>query len=58
MTMRHRPQCRRKLAPYQVQLLRQMRKEGFTRSFLSKLFNLSPNAVQDILSHSTYRDIK
>jgi hypothetical protein len=58
MTMRPRPQCRRKLAPYQVQRLREMRRQGFTRSFLSKLFNLSPNAVQDILSYSTYRDIK
>jgi hypothetical protein len=46
------------LQPYQVHRLREMRREGFPRSFLSKLFNLSPNAVQDILSFSTYRDIK
>jgi hypothetical protein len=58
MTMRPRPQCRRKLAPYQVQRLREMRRQGFPRKFLVKLFNLSPNAVQDILSFSTYRDIK
>jgi predicted transcriptional regulator len=58
MTMRPRPQCQRKLWPYQVRLLRQMRKEGFTRSFLAELFGLSPNAVQHILSFSTYRDIK
>lgn len=57
MTMKARPQCRRKLQPYQVRRLRQMHREGFTRWFLSRLFGLSLNAVQDILSFSTYKDI-
>ena len=48
----------RKLQPYQVVLLRQMRREGFTRPFLARLFGISKNGIQQLLAHSTYRDIK
>lgn len=58
MTMKARPQCRRKLQPYQVRLIRQMRKEGFSRWFLAELFGISLNALQDILSFSTYKDVR
>jgi hypothetical protein len=35
-----------------------MRGQGFSRAFLAMRFGISPNAVQDILSFSTYKDIK
>ena len=47
----------RKLQPYQVVLIRQMKREGFRRRYLAKLFGVSKNAVHQILSHSTYKDI-
>jgi lambda repressor-like predicted transcriptional regulator len=48
----------RKLQPYQVVLLRQMRREGFTRPFLSRLFGLSLNSLHQILARSTYKDVR
>lgn len=54
--MRYSP--KRKLQPYQIVLMRQMRREGFTRSFLAKLFGISQQAVQQVFNRSTYKDIK
>ena len=48
----------RKLQPYQVVRLRQMRREGFSRPFLAGLFGISVNALYNILSRSTYKDVK
>jgi hypothetical protein len=48
----------RKLQPYQVILIRQMRREGFNRRFLAKLFGLSINALYQLLARSTYKDIR
>ena len=48
----------RKLQPYQVVLIRQMKREGFSRRYLCQLFNISKNTVHQILSHSTYKDVK
>lgn len=56
--MTQRPQSRRRLLPYQVILIRQMRREGFTRSFLARLFGLSKTALHQILVKSTYKDIR
>ena len=48
----------RKLQPYQVLRLRQMRAEGFSRRYLAKLFGVSKNTVHQILSYSTYKNIR
>ena len=48
----------RKLEPYQVILIRQMCREGFTRSFLCRLFGISKNSIYQLLAHSTYKDIR
>jgi len=48
----------RKLEPYQVVLIRQMRREGFTRRFLMYLFGISRNTLHQLLAKSTYKDIK
>jgi hypothetical protein len=48
----------RKLQPYQVVLIRQMRREGFRRRFLARLLGLSIHALQQLLAKSTYKDIK
>ena len=48
----------RKLQPYQVRLIRQMRREGFTRVFLAKLFGVSRNVIHLILSNGSYKDIR
>jgi transcriptional regulator with XRE-family HTH domain len=48
----------RKLQPYQVVRLRQMRAEGFTRRYIAKLFGVSKNTVHQILACSTYKDVK
>jgi hypothetical protein len=48
----------RKLQPYQVVLIRQMRREGFTRRFLYRLFRVSANALHQVLARATYKDIK
>jgi hypothetical protein len=47
----------RKLQPYQIVLLRQMKREGFMRPFLARLFGISKNSVHQILARSTYKDI-
>jgi predicted transcriptional regulator len=38
--------------------LRQMRQQGFSRRYLAKLFGISKNAVHQILSYSTYKNVK
>jgi len=48
----------RKLQPYQVILIRQMRKEGFTLRFLTSLFGLSKTALHQLLAKSNYKDIR
>jgi hypothetical protein len=48
----------RKLQPYQVVLIRQMKREGFRRRYLANLFRVSKNTVHQILAHSTYKDVK
>ena len=48
----------RKLQPYQIVRLRQMRAEGFGRRYLAKLFRVSKNTVHQILSYSTYKNIR
>ena len=48
----------RKLQPYQVVLIRQMRREGFTRVFMCRLFRVSLHCLHLILSRSTYKDIR
>jgi DNA invertase Pin-like site-specific DNA recombinase len=48
----------RKLQPAQVVRLRQMRREGFRRLYLAKLFGVSKNTVHQILAYSTYKDVK
>jgi hypothetical protein len=48
----------RKLQPYQVVLIRQMRREGFSRRYLAKLFRVSKNTVHQILACSTYKDVR
>lgn len=48
----------RKLESYQVILIRQMRREGFRRKFISKLFGVSENSIYRIMDRSTYKDIK
>jgi transposase len=47
----------RKLQPYQVRRLRQMKRQGFSRRYLAKLFGVSKNTVQQILAYSTYKDV-
>jgi hypothetical protein len=41
-----------------VVLIRQMRREGFTRAFLSRLFGISLNGLHQLLARSTYKDIR
>jgi hypothetical protein len=53
-----RPQCPRLLQPYQVRLIRQMHKEGFERRFLLGLFKISKSALRNILTLSSYKDIR
>ena len=48
----------RKLQPYQVVLIRQMKREGFRRRYLATLFGVSKNTVHQILACSTYKDVK
>jgi len=48
----------RKLLPYQVILIRQMRREGFRRTFIGRLFGISKNTLHQLLAHSTYKNIK
>jgi hypothetical protein len=48
----------RKLESYQVILIRQMRREGFTRSFLSRLFGISKSTLHQLLARSTYKDVR
>jgi len=48
----------RKLQPYQVLLVRQMRREGFTRPFMAALFGISRNSLHQLLARSTYKDIR
>jgi len=48
----------RKLQPYQVVLIRQMHREGFSRRWLAQLFGISPHSLQLLLAHSTYKDVK
>jgi len=48
----------RKLQPYQVVLIRQMRREAFPRAFLCRLFGISKNTLHQLLARSTYKDIK
>jgi transposase len=47
----------RKLQPYQVRRLRQMKRQGFSRRYLAKLFGVSKNTVHQILAYSTYKDV-
>jgi DNA invertase Pin-like site-specific DNA recombinase len=49
---------KRKLQPYQIVRLRQMRRQGFSRRYLAKLFGISKNTVHQILAYSTYKDVK
>jgi len=48
----------RKLQPYQVVLIRQMRREGFSRPFMCRLFRVSKNVIHQLLARSTYKDIR
>ena len=48
----------RKLQPYQVVLIRQMKREGFSMPFMCRLFGLSKNALYQLLAKSTYKDIR
>lgn len=47
----------RKLQPYQVVLVRQMRREGFTRKFMSRLFGISRTSLNQLLAYATYKEI-
>jgi len=47
----------RKLLPYQVVLIRQMKREGFTRSFMAQLFGISKNGLHQLLARATYKDV-
>jgi len=48
----------RKLQPYQVLLVRQMRREGFTRPFMARLFGVSLNTIHQLLARATYKNIR
>ena len=48
----------RKLQPYQVVLIRQMRREGFSRPFLCRLFGISLTTLYHLLTKSTYKNIR
>jgi hypothetical protein len=48
----------RKLQPYQVVLIRQMRREGFKRAWLARLFGISKHSLHLILSGATYKDVR
>jgi len=48
----------RKLQPYQVKAIRQLRQEGFPRRFIAKVFDVSQTVIYLISSYATYRDIK
>jgi len=49
---------KRKLEPYQVRLLRQMHREGFSRRWMSQLFKISAHSLQQLLAGSTYKNVK
>ena len=48
----------RKLSSAQVRLIRSMRKEGVSRRWLAQSFKISLNALHNILSGSTYKDVR
>jgi len=50
--------AKRKLEPRQVILMRQMRREGFKRKFLSQLFKISEHNVYQVVKYMTYKDVR
>ena len=49
---------RRRLEPYQVIWARQMRREGFPRSFVARLLGISVHALHMLVTKATYKDVK
>jgi hypothetical protein len=48
----------RKLSAAEVRAIRSLRKDGVSRRWLAQNFKISLNALHNILSNSTYKDVR